>query len=234
MYLLIDLAILLLLGLFMWRGAKKGLILTLCGLLAVAVALGGAFYVSNQFSQPVADFIQPYIETYVDGLVEDAIDSAASDPSGPLNSWVGSGSEDETVPATLDQILTALGGSKLLSRLSDAIQSAVNEGALVIATTAAAAVASFLALQLARVGLFLLSFLLLLLIWWLVSHLLDLAFRLPVLRTLNKTGGLLCGLLKGGLIVVVACWVVAYFQLLDPALTSHTYLFSLIVNFQPF
>ena len=232
MYLLLDLAILLILGLCAWRGAKKGLILTLCSLLAVVVAFLGATFVSNQFSPTVAEFIQPYIESYVDGLVDDAFEQPENDPSGPLNSWTDPSGDENDTPATLDQILAVLDETGLFSLMSGSIRDAIQSGALVVATTAAAAISAFLALQLARVGLFLISFLLIAIVWWLVSHILDLAFRLPVLRTLNKTGGLLFGLAKGLLVLLVACWAIEYFRIIDPDLTSRTYLFSLFLNFQ--
>ena len=47
-----------------------------------------------------------------------------------------------------------------------------------------------------------------------VSHLLDLAFRLPVLNTLNRLGGGAFGLLKGVLVVFVLVWLMRCFALL--------------------
>ena len=59
----------------------------------------------------------------------------------------------------------------------------------------------------AKATLFALSFLLILLIWFLASHILDLAFHLPILATVNTVGGLLAGLLKAVLIVFVLVWL---------------------------
>ena len=71
----------------------------------------------------------------------------------------------------------------------------------------AKALAGYLANLVARAGLFALSFLLILLIWFLVSHILDLAFHLPILATVNTVGGLVAGLLKAVLIVFVLVWL---------------------------
>ena len=46
-----------------------------------------------------------------------------------------------------------------------------------------------------------------LLVWFLVSHALDLAFHLPILSQVNTAGGLLAGLVKGGLLAVVLVWL---------------------------
>ena len=58
-YLIFDLAILAILALFFWRGYARGLVLTLCSLLAVFVALIGASFLSNALAEPVAKAIEP-------------------------------------------------------------------------------------------------------------------------------------------------------------------------------
>ena len=47
----------------------------------------------------------------------------------------------------------------------------------------------------------------LLLVWFLLSHALDLAFKLPILAQVNLAGGLIVGLVKGGLIAAVLVWL---------------------------
>ena len=73
--------------------------------------------------------------------------------------------------------------------------------------SAARAVADYLALELTRMFLFLVSFALVLLLWLLLSRVLDLACKLPVLSTLNHWSGAALGLVKGGLIVFILCWL---------------------------
>ena len=46
-YLVFDIAILAILVLFAWRGASRGFVLSLCGLLAVIVAFVGASFLAN-------------------------------------------------------------------------------------------------------------------------------------------------------------------------------------------
>ena len=76
-----------------------------------------------------------------------------------------------------------------------------------VTTSAARAVADYLALELTRMFLFLVSFALVLLLWLLLSRVLDLACKLPVLSTLNHWSGAALGLVKGGLIVFILCWL---------------------------
>ena len=69
-YLFFDLILAALLLVFLWRGYARGLVLTLCGLLAVFVALIGATLVSDALAQPVADAIQPVVERGLRDSVE--------------------------------------------------------------------------------------------------------------------------------------------------------------------
>ena len=58
---IIDIVIVLLLAFFAWRGAVKGLILSLCGLAAVFVAFFAAQFISDMFCVPVANIVRPII-----------------------------------------------------------------------------------------------------------------------------------------------------------------------------
>ena len=49
---LFDIIIVALLALFAWRGATKGLILSLCGLAAIFAAYLGAQFLSERFCEP--------------------------------------------------------------------------------------------------------------------------------------------------------------------------------------
>ena len=43
-------------------------------------------------------------------------------------------------------------------------------------------------------------------IWFLISRILDLAFKLPILKFINILGGLILGLAKAVLIIYVVVW----------------------------
>jgi uncharacterized membrane protein required for colicin V production len=59
----------------------------------------------------------------------------------------------------------------------------------------------------ARAVLFGLSYVLILVVWFLVSRALDIAFKLPILSAVNAVGGVIFGLLKGVLILLVLVWL---------------------------
>ena len=121
-YLFFDLILAALLLVFLWRGYARGLVLTLCGLLAVFVALIGATLVSDALAQPVADAIQPVVERGLRDSVESYYQYA------PPVAESGSAGEDgfwEGLP--LEEVLEALRDSPLYRGFVEAFQSTVGQ-----------------------------------------------------------------------------------------------------------
>lgn len=215
--LFLDVLIVAIIALFAFFGWRKGLVLTLCGLLAVFVAFAAATFVSGRFSGPVASILQPTIHNQI----EQALEALQSLPQ-------------QTAPeeASLNQVMEAMSRSQLFSGLQETLTNAIHEGLVKVTSTAAAAIASYLALQIARTGLFFLTFFLVLLVWTLLSHALDLACRLPVLHTFNEAGGLIIGLAKGGLIALAVAWLLSAAGFAPPEAVEQTVLFQNLLNFQ--
>ena len=194
-FIVADIVIVLVLAFFAWRGAKKGLILTLFGMLGLIVAILGARFVSNTFYKPVADIIEPALHQKVESLEESILRSADYDVDLGL---------DDSVDALID-VLRERGTFPGLVRLLDTAteKSAIPEDGLHSATET---LSTYLAELAARVALFVLFFIGILLVWFLVSHILDLAFKLPILNAINVVGGLVLGLAKAFVIVFVVVW----------------------------
>ena len=200
----LDLILAALLLFFLWRGYSKGFVLTLCGLLAVFVALIGGSILADALARPVARAVVPALE----GHLQDSIGSyfqyapPAADSSAPDVFF------DEL---TLSQALEALRDTPLLGGLAEAFAQAVDRGAESVAAGVIQALAEYAAVQLTRAVLFLVCFIAVLAAWTLLSRALDLAFRLPVLSTLNHWAGALMGLATGVLVAVIALWLLGDF-----------------------
>lgn len=191
-YIAIDIVIVLVIVFFAWRGAKKGLILTLFGMLGLVVAILGARLVSNVLCDPIAEIIRPGICQALENLQQDAMYSIGSDlnldPS--VESLVELLRERNIFPQLVSLLETSLSGEAISSTVGSAVE----------------ILASHLAQLAARVVLFIAAFLVILLVWFLISHILDLTFKLPILSTVNTIGGLALGLLKAVVIVVILVW----------------------------
>lgn len=229
-YLIFDLVIAILLVLAVFHGYRRGFVLTLCGFLAVFVAFFGATILSNALAEPVSHAITPVIENQISNSIHETLEEQGYQFEEPQP-----GQEEET-PApedqfSLDQILNMMKDSALIQSFSDAIRGAVNEGVVEVTTSAAQTIASYIALELARMVLFLISFVLVLVAWTLLSRALDLAFRLPVLSTLNHWSGAAVGLLKGGVLLFIACWLLR--ELFPAEVVEQSYLLKFFCTTNP-
>ncbi len=199
-YLAYDLAIVLVLLLFFWRGYSKGFVLTLCGFLAVFVALIGAAFLSDALAEPVAKAVEPTVQQHIQGALTEAIQNTAL-----VSVDGGVAQTPEELP--LNAVIEQLKESKLYQGFADAFQKAVDNGTAEIAANAAHTLSHFAAVQIARIVLFVLSFFAVLIAWFFLSHTLDLVTKLPVLNSLNHWGGGAVGLLKGALVLFIAAWL---------------------------
>ena len=187
-----DIIIVALLALFAWRGASKGLILSLCGLVAVFVAFFAAQFISEQFCAPVASIIRPVIIQTVRGAdAEPAVDP-----------------EDPEAGYTADELLRSIQEKGLFEGFSEFLEQGVASNAVSHGSMSPLdALAGYLAKGIARTLLFALVYFGVLLIWFLLSHAMDIAFKLPILAEVNMAGGLVAGLAKGALLAMVLVWV---------------------------
>lgn len=190
---LFDLVILALLAFFAWRGAARGLILSLCSLAAVFVAFFGAQFISDQFCKPVAGILQPIITQTLEKVEPPSISLEGADQAG----------------YTMDELLASVRDADLFSGFSAFMEEGAAGSAIQQDShrTPLDALASYLATGIARALLFALAYLAVVLGWFLASHALDLAFHLPILSQVNLAGGLIVGLVKGALLIVVMVWL---------------------------
>lgn len=222
-YIIYEIVILVVLLAFAIWGLRRGLVMSLCSLLAVLVALVGAVIISNSLTPAVAGWIQPSIEKTVVTATEKMIGAAAEDA---VQSALPEEAEqtDLTVD-TLRQMLEESNLSKddLLQMLEEVnLPPAVKESAAdlleelpelnagLMVEDMSEALSEKLANGIARVGLLLLSFVLILVLWGVLARALNLVARLPVLRTANKLGGFVFGGLRGALLLFVCAWALRW------------------------
>lgn len=219
-FLIYDAVILILLLLAVAQGYRRGFVLTLCGFLAVFVAFIGATFLSDALAGPVSQAIRPVIQQSIThameqsleeqgwSLPEDNIQTDGSQADGSQAGGENTGEEPDPLDQfSLDQVLSLLQDSALVQAFTGAIRDAVGQGVLDVTAGAARAVSDYIARQVARMALFLVSFVVVLVCWLLLSRVLDLACRLPVLSTLNHWSGAALGLIKGGALLFIACWL---------------------------
>lgn len=165
-------------------GVRRGLILSLCSLLAVLLALGGGWYLATHCAAPLEEKLEPILLETLTAREEANLDESLSDQTG-----------QETDPA-----------SGLTGHLSQAMQEQISQSAQDFQAAALASLAASLAAMLAKSILFLVGFLGVLILWLILCHALNLVAKLPGLHFLNKALGGVLGLVKGILLLMIARW----------------------------
>lgn len=200
-YIFYDVIIVAILLFFVWLGCKRGLVLTLASLLAVFVALIGASFLSDALAEPVAKAIEPAVAQSIHDQVSSYRQRApeANASAGEEDDWLSQ--------LPLEEVLEPLRESKFFRGCVETFQQAVDNGTTEIVTHAVQALAHFAAVQIARIVIFAVAFFAVLIAWWFLSRALDLVAKLPVLSSVNRWGGGLAGLIKGALVLFVACWL---------------------------
>lgn len=225
-FLIADGLVLAVLLIFACIGARRGLILSLCGLLAFVVAFLGASFAARTLSPVVADALEPRFAAAIEEQLNESIRQQAAAGEAAVLS-------PDDVP--LEGVLDALREMGFYETLINTVDRAVESGMTAVAASAAAAVAAAIAQSAAYLILFLLGFFLILLAWRLLSRALDLVARLPGLHFLNKTGGALFGLVQGCIILFVAAWLLQFFgQMLPRELVEQTVLLKFFMTTNPF
>lgn len=225
-FILFDLIILAVLAVFVIRGAFRGLVLSLCSLLAVVVAFLGAGFVARTVSPMVAGALEPKFAAVIEERLDDAIRAQVEAGEQAVLSR-------DDVP--LDMVLNVLRDMGLYENLIDAIDRAVDKGLTRAAASAAAAVAAAVAQSVAYLVLFLTAFALILLVWGLASRALDLVAKLPGLHFLNKTLGALFGLVQGCIVLFILAWLLQFSGNLIPEETvEQTHLLRFFMTTNPF
>lgn len=211
-FLIFDLILAVVLAATVFQGYRKGFVLTLCGFLAVFVAFLGATILSDALAEPVSQAVRPAIELNINSALEDSLNEQGLPlPEGSTSSQGDTSLNILGEDFSLDQILELLGDSALVQHFSDAIHSAVTQGVLAVTSDVVASIAGYIAFQIAHGVLFVLCFALVLVAWHFLSRTLNLAFKLPVLSTLNHWAGAAMGLIKGAALLFIACWLLRSF-----------------------
>lgn len=182
-FLIYDGIVVAVLALFTWLGWRKGLLLSLCGLVVAIIAFFGAGFVADTLDAPVAEGLTPQLESILDERI--------------------SRHREELGTITIADALRQEGG--LFNWAADAVEAALDESQLLHEVSLAVDVATkAIAQRIAHSLLFAMAFLVLYVLLTLALHTLDLVAKLPGLRFCNGLGGGAIGLVKGAIIVFVA------------------------------
>lgn len=191
-----DIVLIAVLAISIILGFARGLIRSLLSVVIFVLALLGAAWIANAYTQDVSDWVQPYVEEFVLQEVETSLGLPAA-----------------TATAA------APGDNALMDGLGDMMQQML-QSALSAGMTALDSAVAGIVHTVVYALLFILS---LIVLQW-VLKLITIPFRLvekiPVVGTLNRIGGGVLGLILGVLICFLIAAIVKTIGFIDPADTT--------------
>lgn len=197
---IIDIILIAILALGLIVGLVRGLIHTLLGVVIFVVALLGSGFIADAAAQPVADWVQPHVESFVMESLMNA----------------GAAAEEEV------SVTTAALDASLLEGFGD-VASKVVDNAIGAAMEALGNSLGGILYSVSYLIIFLLSMLVLTWLLRFITSPLRLVDRVPVLGLANRLGGAVLGLILGVLVCFLIAAVVKVTGMIDP---SDTYLYS--------
>lgn len=212
---LIDVGILIFIPIMVYRGYRRGGILTICGFATVFVAFMGATYLSNNLCDPVGRLLQPVIKESITQVLEEALrfeNILVEAPQEVLSNNPVQVPEDA---APTQEYVTM---TRALSILEKSIDLEPIEGFIAMAKetlvrfedqyvgSVTDIISTVLGREIARVGIFCVSFLFLVSMWLLFSRILAAIFKFPGLAEMNAIVGAGMGFFLAILLVSVFAW----------------------------
>lgn len=200
----ILIAVVVLAAVFM--NAREGLLQSLAGLAVLVLAVVGAVWAAKTFSPALSGYLAPLVR---ESLLDKIPLHAGENPGSLLSLFGFSG-----------QALTNLTGLVAQQMQSTGV-------------TAVEAVVTKVVDVMAYAVVFLVAFLVLILLLNLLLKPLELATKLPGLKTLNTLGGGVLGLIKGLVLVFFAVWLLQRLQILSPQLIEESMFLPYFINHSP-
>lgn len=225
---IIDIILVLILALCAYKGFRKGLILGITGLIALAVSLYGANLLADTFSSEFTGVLQPFVSGIVYKSVDDYEERAAEEDyvyEGPKE-----GDKDEAYRMSYES-LRNLG---IIKTAAENITSDVRARFDKADHEFKEALVDKLTSTIAYVLTFIIGFVLILIIFIVIANVINLAFKLPGLEIINEILGALLGLAKGLVIAFVLAWFVRFLGFIIPEEEiDRTLLLSWLIKVNP-
>ena len=199
MNILFDLALVAIVAFAVWRGYKNGLIVTMCGVVAVIMCLFGANIVASIYSEEFTGMLEPFVGGMVDNSVSNVV--SGDNEEGQVITHQNVQKSDVYVVghAALRQLGIADGAAQRIAKETalemDTVGQKMSDN-----------LSEKLCKALAFITVFSVVFILLSIIFSAIGNVLNLSFAIPGFETANYIAGAVLGLAKGIIIVLfIAC-----------------------------
>lgn len=206
---IIDLVLLGIIIICIWAGYKKGLIMSVGGILCIIVSLYGANLLANTFCYEVIPVLKPFAAGYTEGLIdgEDGVigrmgwedyDYSVEDLLAQYPER-----EEEFCTACYESLGIDSSAAQVMAREAVAYADENQESTV-------NAVIQVLCEKVSYVACFILAFLLIIIVLTVIGNLPNLSFRLPNLDLVNDIAGAVLGLVTGLMFCAILVWALKF------------------------
>ena len=221
-HIVLDLLLVLILGFCVWQGFRKGLILTVAGIVVLALAVWGASSIASRYADDFEERVHPLFGWVSDEAADDAMRSAG----------YSSGVRDEEFILNIAAGAFAKMGivDQEAQKLADQVADDMRENS----TTLKSAISNAFIHVICQVLLFVFTFAVIALLLTLLTHFFGMLVKLPGLKLFDTIGGLAVGLGYGVLLMFAIGWVLRFLGVIIPIpLIEDTTLLRFFVNNNP-
>lgn len=210
MGILIDIVLVTIVVLSALRGYKSGLMLGLCGILAVIISLYGANLISTVYSHEYAGVLKPFVSGMVDASISDTVKNSEENEVILVE---GTSENDTEVYAISFSALKDLGLSDSAARLiAEEVDFKTADAGQVISISNT--ITNKLCANLAFLAVFSIVFLLLIIFFAVIGNLVNLTFAIPGHEYIDHYSGMVLGIMRGIIFILVIACIFRYAGLL--------------------
>lgn len=242
--LLIDIALVLIVVYFAWRGFRNGFIRGIFGILAVIIAIYGANLVAKAYSGDFTGMLEPFVSGIVDKAFTDVINPDETEAGDEAQAADGAentggtntetaGAENEKPKSVYDVSFETLRKIGMTEGAAKHIAGKVSAKINAVGQRMSADLTETLCSALAYIAVFAVAFILIAIIFAVIGNIINLAFSIPGLESVDRIIGLVLGILKGLLLVFTLALVIRYLGLLAPETIGKTAVLKYILNINP-
>jgi uncharacterized membrane protein required for colicin V production len=244
---LIDIALVLIIAFFIWRGFVNGFVRGIFGILAIIVAIYGANLVAKAYSDDFTGVLEPFVSGIVDKAYREVITGDASG-EGSQND-VQTNDETEHTPDENNLPYSSPVAEKSKGVYDVSYETlrmmGISEGAArkiagevsgtidTVGQSMSTNLTGMLCSALAYIAVFAVAFILIAIIFAVIGNIFNLAFSIPGIKSIDKIIGLVLGIAKGSLIVLTLAVVIRYFGIFAPETIEKTVILKYILNMNP-
>ncbi len=203
-HLVLDLLVLMVLGFCVWQGYRKGLILTVAGLLILVIAVWGGAKVADRFADSVVEKVNPILNWVSDEATEQAIREHGRD---------GNTKNEKTIKEIAVDAFASLG---VVDQETDTLAERVITTMKTTGLSLRESIANTFIRTVCWVILFIFGFAIVTLLLTLLAHFISMLFNLPGLKLVDTVGGMVSGLIYGLIILFAIGWIMRFLGILIP------------------